>query len=186
LDDSRIEGTLKDSDGKIVYERGMERFYADLATAIREGHWRVWMRYDSEEEIVDSDMLLFDSVVSDLTHSSDFDRVEWLSKEKRYERVFIYDPEKNAELVELLQITMDKGYVIAMNFSSEDVVLGNIIVKISGKWFAFGQCRDNKVDDPYVTEIWPLKYVLPQLEKMQVQPQCGESLSVRKARLSSF
>jgi hypothetical protein len=52
-----------------------------------------------------------------------------------------------------------------------DCILGNVAVKFGDKWFAIGECRKNEDGIPYVAQIWPLKYTLPRINKIEVKPQ---------------
>ncbi|MGB9756272.1 MAG: hypothetical protein ACPLVJ_00615, partial [Candidatus Bathyarchaeales archaeon] len=72
---------------------------------------------------------------------------------------------------ELLRQLARKGWQIIINFMARDCILGNVAVKIGDKWFAFGQARKDENGEPYVAEIWPIKYVLPNLSKMEIKPE---------------
>jgi len=73
------------------------------------------------------------------------------------------------EFVRTLRHVAEKGYEIAMNFYASDVILGNVAVKIDDKWFAFGECRNEGKFEQYITEIWPLSFVLSDLQSKEVQ-----------------
>ena len=47
--------------------------------------------------------------------------------------------------------------------------MGNVAVKLGDKWFAIGECRKDEDDVPYVAQIWPLKYILPKINKIFYQ-----------------
>jgi hypothetical protein len=60
-----------------------------------------------------------------------------------------------------------------MKFMASDCILGNVAVKIGDKWIAIGQCRKNEDGISYVAQIWPLKYILPRINKMEVKLRCA-------------
>jgi hypothetical protein len=67
-------------------------------------------------------------------------------------------------------VIYSKTWKIIMNFMAPDCVLGNVAVKLDDKWIAIGECRRNEDGIPYV-QIWPLKYVLPRIRKMEIKPK---------------
>jgi len=79
-------------------------------------------------------------------------------------------------LEDLLLHLIKKGWKIIMNFMAPDCLLGNVAVKLGDKWIAIGQCRKNENGLPYVAQIWPLKYVLPRIRKMEIKPKFASSL----------
>lgn len=87
-----------------------------------------------------------------------------------FEDILYSDPNDPEPVHELLKTLACRGWQITMNFMASDCLLGNVAVKIGDKWFAFGQCRKDEEGEPYVAEIWPLKYVLLNLSKMEVKP----------------
>jgi len=132
----------------ILYQQGMEQFYNTLADVIIQKNCYVWLGPGVEEDILYPEVLLFEETVCG----------------------DVYDD----QLESLLQCVAERGYRLVMNFHAPDVVLGNVAVKIKDRWFAFGECRNEAAREPlegqYVTEIWPLKQVLPNLSKMEVKP----------------
>jgi hypothetical protein len=87
-----------------------------------------------------------------------------------FEDILYGDPYDSEPMEKLLSHLAEKGWQIIMNFMAQDCLLGNVAVKIGDKWFAFGQCRKNEDNEPYVAEIWPLKYVLSRISKMELKP----------------
>lgn len=75
----------------------------------------------------------------------------------------------------LLSSVRERGYNILMNFYAPDVIHGNVVLKINDKWFAIGECinkegkGDYPLDNIYIICIWPLKYVLSNINRVQVQ-----------------
>lgn len=76
---------------------------------------------------------------------------------------------ENYEQKEMISMLMRKNYNIKCNFGAEDVILGNVVVKIDDKWFAIGECRNEGECETRITEIWPLKYVISNLNRLRVQ-----------------
>ena len=132
----------------VFYQQKMEQFYNALADVIvQKNFYAVWLDNGVEEDVLYPELLLFEEAICGELH--------------------------NSQLEELLEYVVEKGYRIMMNFYAPDVVLGNVAVKISDRWFAFGECINesarNSQEEPYVSEIWPLKYVLPNLHQMEVK-----------------
>jgi hypothetical protein len=126
------------------YQRKIEDFYDDLAEAFKKLGVNAFYEGSSLiEEIEDPDLLVFEQNTS-------------------------YEPYDN-QAEEFLQEMLKKGYEILLNFQAPDVILGNVVVKIGDKWFAFGQCKNDQDAGPYVNEIWSLKYVLTRLPKMKIK-----------------
>jgi len=128
----------------VFYQQKMEQFYSALAEVIREKNYGLyWLDDGVKGDILYPELLLFEETICGELH--------------------------NFELEEFLEYVVEKGYRIMMNFYAPDVVLGNVAVKIHDRWFAFGECRNESQEEQYVTEIWPLKYVLPNLRQMEVK-----------------
>jgi hypothetical protein len=88
-----------------------------------------------------------------------------------FEDIIHADPAYPDPLHELLTCLIKRGWKIIMNFMAPDCILGNVAVKFGDKWFAIGECRKNEDGIPYVAQIWPLKYTLPRINKIEVKPQ---------------
>ena len=73
------------------------------------------------------------------------------------------------EQKEMISLLMRRGYNIKCNFDAEDVILGNVVVRIDDKWLTIGECRNEGGGETSITEIWPLKYVISNLDRLQVQ-----------------
>jgi hypothetical protein len=127
----------------------MEQFYDALADVILQKDFCLWLDHGVEEDILYPELFLFDT-----TLCGD-----------------VYDD----QLESLLEDVAERGYRIIMNFHASDVVLGNVAVKIRDRWFAFGECINQGVrekwEGQYVTEIWPLRNVLPNLGDNEVKPR---------------
>jgi len=132
----------------------MEQFYDALASVIREKNYCVWLDSYLEEGFPNPEWLLFEESVCGEPYDT--------------------------ELEEFLGYVVEKDYRIVMNFYAPDVVLGNVAVKINGRWFAFGECRNENPEEQFVTEIWPLKYVLPKMRQMEVKLRYA--VSIRPSR----
>jgi len=131
------------------YQQKMDEFYGDLLDVWRSGPFQICSGVSMEEPYVlhpDMELVLFEEVLH-------------------------VDPNDPEPLHELLRRLTEKGWEIIINFMARDCILGNVAVKIGDKWFAFGQARKNEDGEPYVAEIWPLKYVLPRLSKMEIKPK---------------
>jgi len=127
----------------IFYQQKMEQFYNAMADVIMQKNYYALIDDSVEEDIICPELLLFEEDVC-------------------------VEPTES-QLEEFLEYVVEKGYRIVMNFYAPDVVLGNVAVKIHDKWFAFGQCRNDDWVGECVTEIWSLKYVLPNLRYMEVK-----------------
>lgn len=133
------------------YQRKIEDFYDDLAAVFKTLGSTAYFE-GLKEDVENPDLLVFE------------------------ESIF-YDPnDDSAE--EFLGEMEKKGYEILMNFQEPDVVNGNVIVKIEKKWFAFGQCRKTEPGGAHVETIWPLKYVLMNIQEMETTPR--QAISMRK------
>jgi hypothetical protein len=133
------------------YQRELERFYNDLIDVFWRNHFGFWTeacRYLNEPYIPKPDVELV--VFEDIIHA---------------------DPAYPKPVHELLIHLIEKGWQIIMNFMAPDCILGNVAVKLGDKWIAIGECRKDEDDTPYVAQIWPLKYVLPRIHKMEIKPQ---------------
>jgi hypothetical protein len=133
------------------YQRELERFYDDLIDVFWRNHFCFWTKacsYLNEPYIPKPDAELI--VFEDVLHA---------------------DPAYPEPLDELLMCLIERGWKIIMNFMAPDCILGNVAVKLGEKWFAIGQCRKDRKGNPYVAQIWPLKYVLPRIHKMEIKPQ---------------
>lgn len=121
----------------------MEQFYTDLADIVKKEWSMLYFEGFSEVDYIDEPDLLV------------------------YEDILCSEPCTDANNVTLLQL-IHKGYKILMNFQGPNINIGNIVVKIKNAWFAFGECL-NKDGNLYVSQIWPLKYVLPRLNLMRTE-----------------
>jgi len=133
------------------YQRELERFYNDLIDVFWRNHFGFWTeacRYLNEPYIPKPDVELV--VFEDIIHAD------------------LAYPEP---VHELLIHLIEKGWKIIMNFMAPDCILGNVAVKLGDKWIAIGECRKDEDDTPYAAQIWPLKYVLPRIHKMEIKPQ---------------
>jgi hypothetical protein len=133
------------------YQRELERFYNDLIDVFWRNHFGFWTeacRYLNEPYIPKPDVELV--VFEDIIHA---------------------DPAYPEPVHELLIHLIEKGWQIIMNFMAPDCILGNVAAKLGDKWIAIGECRKNRDGTPYVAQIWPLKYVLPRIHKMEIKPQ---------------
>jgi len=133
------------------YQRELERFYDDLIDVFWRNHFCFWTKacsYLNEPYIPKPDVELI--VFEDILHDD----------------LAYPDP-----LHEFLVCLINKGWKIIMNFMAPDCILGNIAVKLGDKWFAIGECRKTEDGIPYVAQIWPLKYILPRIHKMEIKPQ---------------
>lgn len=132
-------------DNWLIYQQGIEKFYNDFAQVLTEIPSMIAVGSSDYEDVHDPDLLLFD------TH-------------------FCYEPfDYQAE--EFLSEMIKKGYEIVMNFQAEDVILGNVAVRIKDKWFAFGRCKNDPMEGQWVMDIWSLKHVLTNLRKMEITIQ---------------
>jgi len=127
----------------LFFQQKMEQFYDDLVDEVRKGHCYLASEDPYFEDYIDEHDLL---IYEDTLHGMD------------------YDDSIEAILARLVM----KGHEIMMNFYGEDVILGNVVVKLGNKWFAFGQCKRDADQGKYVAEIWPLKYTLSKLDKMEI------------------
>lgn len=82
---------------------------------------------------------------------------------------YLLSERDSPEQKEMISMLTRRGYNIKCNFDAEDVILGNVVVKIDDKWFAIGECRNEDWGETSITEIWPLKYVISNLNRLQVQ-----------------
>jgi hypothetical protein len=131
------------------YQRELERFYNDLIDVFWRNHFGFWTeacRYLNEPYIPKPDVELV--VFEDIIHA---------------------DPAYPEPVHELLMRLIEKGWQIVMNFMAPDCILGNVAVKLGDKWIAIGECRKDEDSIPYVAQIWPLKYILPRISRMEVK-----------------
>jgi hypothetical protein len=140
------------------YQRELERFYNDLVNVFWRNHFGFWTEACSElnEPYIpkpDVELIVFE----DILHA---------------------DPAYPEPLHELLICLIEKGWQIIMNFMTPDCILGNVAVKIGDKWIAIGECRKNRDGIPYVAQIWPLKYILPRINKMEIKPKQTFSITL--------
>ncbi|MEM3785878.1 MAG: hypothetical protein QXZ59_00670 [Nitrososphaeria archaeon] len=136
------------------YQRRMEEFYNDLLDVLRSGRFIFCDEIREEEPYIlqpDTELIVFEEVLTG-------------------------DPYDSESMFELLGCLVRRGWQIKMNFMSRNCLIGNVVVKIGEKWFAFGQCRRNDYEELYVAEIWPLKYVLPRIEKMEVKLKYAKAI----------
>jgi hypothetical protein len=130
------------------YQQKMEQFYDDLIDVIREKGCCLASKDPYFEDYIDEhDLLIFEDTLQGMEYD---DSIE-----------------------EILDCLAKKGYEIMMNFYREDVILGNVIVKLGNRWFAFGKCQEDSDAERYATEIWSLKYVLPRIQQMEIVPARG-------------
>lgn len=145
----------------LLYEQKMEQFYNTLADVMILKNCCVRLGPGVEDDIVYPEVLLFDTTLSGE----------------------VYDD----QLESLLQDAAERGYRIVKNFHASDVVLGNVSVKINDKWFAFGECINQSTKEShegqYVTEIWPLRQVVPNLRQMEVKLRYAFPIRLMKEHL---
>jgi len=137
---------------KSFYQRELERFYDDLIDVFWRNHFAFWTEAcsDLNEPFIpkpDVELIVFEDVL----HA---------------------DPVYPDPLHELLMCLIHNGWKIIMNFMASDCILGNVALKLGDKWFAIGECRKDRDGIPYVAQIWPLKYILPKISKMEVKLKC--------------
>jgi len=136
----------------VFYQHKMEQFYSDLVDTMIQHGFYLWVEDSTVEEFIDDhDLLVFENALYKMPYD---DSIEIM-----------------------LGFMVKKGYEIVLNFLEKDVILGNVAVKLGDRWFAFGQCNNDVDEGMCVTEIWPLKYVLPRLNKMEVRPACTVQIS---------
>lgn len=139
----------------LYYQKRMEDFYDDLLAVWRSGPFEICANMSEDEPYIlhpDMELVLFEEVLCSYPNDPYF-------------------------IHELLRQVAEKGWQIILNFMAPDCLLGNVAVKVGDKWFAFGQCRKDEDGEPYVAEIWPLKYVLPRISKMEINLGCTVPLS---------
>jgi hypothetical protein len=144
------------------YQRKLERFYDDLIDVFWRNHFAFWTKAceDLNEPYIpkpDVELIVFEDVIHTYPNDQRF-------------------------MDELLAHLAKKDWQMIMNFMAPDCLLGNVAVKLGDKWFAFGQCRKYEDGEPYVAEIWPLKYVLPKISKMEIKPKFATSYCVQLHR----
>lgn len=128
------------------YQQKMEQFYDDLIDEVRKERCYLTSEDPCFEDYIDEhDLLIFEDTLQGMEYDDSIEKI--------------------------LNCLAKKGYKLALNFQEKDVVLGNVIVRLCDRWFAFGNSRNGVAGDRCVTEIWPLRYVLPRLEKMEAQPK---------------
>lgn len=131
----------------VFHQQKMEEFYNALTDVIIQKNCYIRLGPGVEEDVLYPEVLLFDTT--------------------------IFSEIVEDQLEPLLQCVAARGYRIVMNFYESEVVLGNVAVKINDKWFAFGECINQGAreswEGKYVTEIWPLKQVIPNLRQMEVK-----------------
>lgn len=140
-------GVSREESALAYYQRKMEKFYDDLLDVLRGGRFGFYDEIRDEEPYIlhpDIELIVFEDVLNG-------------------------DPNDPESMLGLLGSLVRKGWQIKMNFVARNCLIGNVVVKIYDKWFAFGQCRRDDDGELYVAEIWPLKYVLPRIEKMEVK-----------------
>jgi hypothetical protein len=133
------------------YQRELERFYDDLVNVFWRNHFAFWTKAceDLNEPYIpkpDVELIIFEDVL----HA---------------------DPKYPEPLHELLMCLIERGWKIIMNFMAPDCILGNVAVKLGDRRFAIGECRKDRDGIPYVAQIWPLKYILPRIKKMEIKPK---------------
>ena len=133
------------------YQRELERFYNDLVNVFWRNHFAFWTKAceDLNEPYIpkpDVELIVFEDVL----HA---------------------DPAYPDPLHEFLMCLINRGWKIIMNFMAPDCILGNLALRVGDKWFAIGECRKDRDGVPYVAQIWPLKYILPKMSKMEVKPR---------------
>jgi len=100
-------------------------------------------------------------------------------KERKACFAYYWNDRESYEWEETLQFLTKKGYNIRCNFHEKDVLLGNVVVEIDGKWFAIGECRRDDVSEPYVAKVWSQKYVLANIKSVQTQLRDAIQFSVK-------
>jgi hypothetical protein len=89
--------------------------------------------------------------------------------------------ESDEHLKKVLRVLIGKGYQIRFNFMAPDAILGNVVVRVNGKWFAIGECRKSSDIILYdaqgklllesvgfeVMRLWSPFYVLANIKRME-------------------
>ena len=89
--------------------------------------------------------------------------------------------ESDEHLKKVLRALIEKGYQIRFNFMAPGAILGNVVVKVNGKWFAIGECRKSsdiilydareelllEYEDIEVMRLWSPFYVLANIKRME-------------------
>lgn len=127
----------------VYYQSRMEQFYNAMADVIFQKNYSIYLGERREVGIPYPEMFVFEES--------------------------IYSEPYDDTVEEMLGHVVAKGFRIAMDFYAPDILNGNLTVKIRDKWFAFGDCRNENTKEQYPTEIWPLKYVLPNLRQLEVK-----------------
>lgn len=130
-------------------QREVEKLYSALADIVKQQSLGLYFQGSGEIDYIDEpDLLVFEDTLFSEEYS-------------------------DANEAALLSLT-ERGYRILMNFQEPDNILGNVIVKIRDRWFAFEECtNDPGAAGPLITQIWPLKYVLPRIRQMETRPAYG-------------
>jgi len=156
MEKSRKLGAIS-SEALYYYQQRMEQFYMEMAKVMKEKNHGFWLEGFGTLENQPIEEILF-------------------------EQGFYIDPNDYEPTHEMLETLTERGYPIIMNFYAPDVILGNLAVKIKDRWFAFGQCK-NDIDkkEMYATEIWPLKFILPNMKKIEVRPKFSIYVKINDA-----
>jgi hypothetical protein len=149
----------------------LEKFYVDLAdTAKKHGFLLNYFRAEAPPCDEEGNPLPFNEL---LRIYGDLPK-DW---RWRY-AVFL---ESDEHLKKVLRALIEKGYQIRFNFMAPDAILGNVVVKVNGKWFAIGECRKSsdiilhdareelllEYEDIEVMRLWSPFYVLANIKRME-------------------
>jgi hypothetical protein len=150
-----------------VFEAGIRKFYKALSEVAREKGY--FLDFEREEAYpCNSEGLKDEGRIYQV----------WENETPPRDFYFNYFLKDSDELDDTIKRLMRKGYVIKYNFHEADVTLGNVVVKIGGKWFAFGDCEQSVLAPrearavrcgARTTAIWPMKWVLSHMAQAEVE-----------------
>jgi hypothetical protein len=160
----------------------LEKFYVDLADASKKhGFLLNYIRAEAPPCDEEGNPLPFNELLKIYGD---------LPKDWRWRyAVFL---ESDEHLKKVLRALIEKGYQIRFNFMAPDAILGNVVVKVNGKWFAIGECRKSsdiilhdtrgklllEYGDIEVIRLWSPFYVLANIKRMETRIQ--NEINVKK------
>lgn len=148
--DERQHGIAVSNSHWLYYAKCMDKFYNEMAETMMEMGFSIWSGHWFDEASMD---------------------------EVLFEETAYVDPADPCDIHKMLEhMVTKKDYKIVLNFYAPDVLNGNVTVKLKDKWFAFGRCRNDEKEGLYVSEIWPLKYVLLRIPEMEVKLRYARSI----------
>lgn len=125
-------------------QRMMEQFYQDFVETMRRMGAHLWTdAFNVEDPIDDIDLIVFEETLESIEFDDSFE--------------------------ELLRRLNGKNYQFRFNFQASDAILGNVVVRLGDRWFAFGSCVNDEKTGFRVKEIWPLRYMIPRMDKMETK-----------------